>query len=79
MEATKKGLVLDAAKAQSGIGLQTMHYRARVMGGSFRVVPGKRGGTNVMCTISREQSLHPSKMSESKSGNNRRSKRRLSP
>jgi signal transduction histidine kinase len=34
-----------------GIGLQTMHYRARVIGGSFVVQAGKRGGTTVRCIL----------------------------
>jgi PAS domain S-box-containing protein len=36
----------------AGIGLQTMHYRARVMGGTFVITPRKGGGTKITCTIS---------------------------
>lgn len=34
-----------------GIGLQTMTYRASVVGGSLQVRPGDRSGTVVVCTI----------------------------
>jgi len=39
----------------AGMGLQTMHYRARVIGGAFAVTPRKGGGAIVSCTVSREQ------------------------
>jgi PAS domain S-box-containing protein len=34
-----------------GIGLQTMVYRARTIGGTLDVRPGERGGTIVICTV----------------------------
>jgi signal transduction histidine kinase len=34
-----------------GIGLQTMRYRARAIGGTLDVRPGERGGTVVMCVV----------------------------
>jgi PAS domain S-box-containing protein len=34
-----------------GIGMQTMVYRARVVGGTVEIGPGERGGTVVNCTI----------------------------
>jgi len=40
--------------AAAGIGLQTMQYRARVIGGTFAAEPRKGGGTIVTCTINRE-------------------------
>ncbi len=36
-----------------GIGLQTMRYRAGVIGGAFVIARGPRGGTAVTCTINR--------------------------
>lgn len=49
------GLVAAAASAEAagrskGIGLETMGYRARAIGGSLAVRPGERGGTVVTCT-----------------------------
>jgi PAS domain S-box-containing protein len=41
-------------RPEMGIGLQTMHYRARVIGGSFVVQLGKRGGTIVRCILPQE-------------------------
>jgi PAS domain S-box-containing protein len=40
-----------AATGRKGIGLQTMHYRARVIGGRLDVRPGERGGTVVVCAV----------------------------
>jgi signal transduction histidine kinase len=37
--------------ASGGMGLHSMSYRARLMGGTFSVGPGKRGGTVVVCTV----------------------------
>lgn len=34
-----------------GIGMQTMVYRARTVGGTVEIHPGERGGTVVICTI----------------------------
>ena len=39
------------AKPPSGIGLQTMAYRARMMGGVLDVRPGRTRGVVVMCSI----------------------------
>ncbi|HUB27663.1 MAG TPA: PAS domain S-box protein [Tepidisphaeraceae bacterium] len=44
----------DAARAQQagmGMGLRTMHYRARMIGGTISIVPGGRRGTRVECVI----------------------------
>jgi PAS domain S-box-containing protein len=46
-----------------GIGLQTMHYRARVIGGSFVVQAGKRGGTSVRCILPLENTIKKRKAS----------------
>ena len=35
----------------AGMGLRTMDYRARVIGGTLRVQPGAKGGTTVTCTV----------------------------
>lgn len=37
---------------RKGIGLQTMNYRAKIIGGTFEIRPGKRGaGTVVTCSV----------------------------
>ena len=41
----------NASGDGTGIGLQTMQYRARVVGGTLVVRPGERGGTVVACTV----------------------------
>ena len=49
---TDDGVGLGRAGADGkGIGLQTMDYRARVIGGRLEVGPGERGGTVVTCTV----------------------------
>jgi hypothetical protein len=60
-----------------GMGLQTMHYRARVIGGSFAASPGKAGGATITCTISREQpSADSGQTTDMPSGKVPRAKRR---
>jgi PAS domain S-box-containing protein len=39
------------ATPAGGIGLQTMSYRAKLIGGTFDVKPGPRGGTAVVCSV----------------------------
>jgi two-component system, LuxR family, sensor kinase FixL len=41
----------NAATDGKGIGLQTMDYRARIVGGELKVRPGERGGTTVTCIV----------------------------
>ena len=36
---------------QHGMGLQIMHYRAKVIGGSLTVQRDPRGGTRAVCTV----------------------------
>ena len=45
------GIGFDAERAESrvGMGLRTMAYRARMLGGSLRTVRGPNGGTRVEC------------------------------
>ncbi|HWB53949.1 MAG TPA: PAS domain S-box protein [Tepidisphaeraceae bacterium] len=43
----------SASRTIVGIGLQTMQYRARVIGGTFAALSEKRGGTVVTCTLRR--------------------------
>jgi PAS domain S-box-containing protein len=52
----------------AGIGLSTMSYRARVIGGSFSVQPGPRRGTVVTCVVPRPatQDRPATKSAESK-------------
>jgi PAS domain S-box-containing protein len=40
-----------AIQSGMGIGLRTMHYRARVIGGSLAITAGKKRGTRVECTV----------------------------
>jgi PAS domain S-box-containing protein len=58
LDSVKQGLAPTGGtrQPQSGMGLQTMHYRARVIGGNFSVSPRKGGGTVITCAIGREQS-----------------------
>jgi two-component system sensor kinase FixL len=78
-DSVKQGLVLsDRNKPATGIGLQTMHYRARVIGGSFAVSPRKGRGTIVTCTIGHEYSHQPPPKSQGESGKNLRRKRKPS-
>jgi len=49
---TDDGVGLAGAEPSgTGIGMQTMLYRARVAGGNLEVKPGERGGTMVVVTI----------------------------
>ena len=41
----------DMSTSRPGIGLHTMHYRANMIGGSFDIRPGRRGGVVVTCSI----------------------------
>jgi signal transduction histidine kinase len=51
-ETVKEGMATTKERRiPTGIGLQTMHYRARVIGGTFEVMPRKGGGTVVVCRI----------------------------
>lgn len=79
-DTVKKGLVLSGPKnaPPAGMGLQTMHYRARVMGGTFSVAPRRGGGTTVICQVGREQSFHDGKIPERPSEKIRPGKRRPS-
>ena len=52
LEVNDDGLGIPASQARrDGIGLNSMHYRARMIGGSLRVAPGKDGGTEVACHV----------------------------
>lgn len=47
----KKPSSQTRARPASGIGLQTMNYRARLIGGTFDIGPGRNGGTRVVCAV----------------------------
>jgi PAS domain S-box-containing protein len=52
LKITDDGVGLGNAQGDGkGIGLQTMEYRARLIGGTFDVLPGESGGTSVVCTV----------------------------
>jgi two-component system sensor kinase FixL len=52
MTITDDGVGLGQASSDGkGIGLQTMQYRARLIGGALEVRPGKSGGTSVICRV----------------------------
>jgi PAS domain S-box-containing protein len=57
IQGIKQGFAISPTRPGNkppGIGLQTMHFRARVIGGSFDVTPRKGGGTVITCTIRHE-------------------------
>lgn len=58
-DSVKQGLPLSSPYRGTGggMGLQTMHYRARVIGGTFSVIPQKGGGTRIICALGREHSI----------------------
>ena len=47
------GLSPATRKKAAGLGLHIMDYRARTIGGTLRVGPGRRGGTKVSCCVPR--------------------------
>ena len=52
LKVTDDGIGLGNARGDGkGIGLQTMEYRARFIGGTLAVLPGKTGGTTVACAV----------------------------
>lgn len=51
LEVTDDGIGIPATTARrQGIGLKSMQYRARMIGGTLRVTAGRDGGTRVSCT-----------------------------
>jgi two-component system CheB/CheR fusion protein len=75
-ERVKQGLVPVGGDKPppAGMGLQTMHYRARVIGGIFAVTPRPGGGVVITCTLGREQLVRPIRKPETTSGNVPRAK-----
>jgi signal transduction histidine kinase len=53
LSVTDDGAGLSAAKRteSTGLGLHIMDYRARMIGGTLQVGPGRRGGTKVSCCL----------------------------
>jgi PAS domain S-box-containing protein len=45
------GLSADGPRKSGGLGLHIMDYRARTIGGTLRLGPGRRGGTVVYCCV----------------------------
>jgi PAS domain S-box-containing protein len=43
--------MLVSARKPAGMGLRIMHYRARMIGGSFSVQTGVAGGTTIVCAV----------------------------
>ena len=43
--------IASKTSANSGMGLHIMDYRARSIGGTLRLAPGRRGGTTVSCCV----------------------------
>jgi two-component system sensor kinase FixL len=58
VQGIKKGFAVGSPRGirnnSHGIGMETMHFRARVIGGNFDVTARKGGGTVVSCTIRHE-------------------------
>jgi len=46
-----EGLSDAKRKEATGMGLHIMDYRARTIGGTLQVGPGRRGGTKVSCCV----------------------------
>ena len=61
------GLLREGPQA-TGMGLQTMRYRAGLIGGKLEVGPGLRGGASVVCRL-------PPKSSPDRRGSLRRRRR----
>ncbi len=62
IQGIKQGLAVTPKRPGNkppGIGLQTMHFRARVLGGAFDVTARKGGGTVITCTIRHEPAPAP--------------------
>ncbi|MGN6506602.1 MAG: PAS domain S-box protein [Tepidisphaeraceae bacterium] len=51
------GLKKTAGGGRTGLGLRTMDYRARVIGGSLSVQSDERGGTTVLCVVRNPRAL----------------------
>jgi signal transduction histidine kinase len=47
------GFSLATRRKATGMGLYIMDYRARTIGGTLRINPRRRGGTQVSCCVSR--------------------------
>jgi two-component system, LuxR family, sensor kinase FixL len=78
IESVRKGFAMDALQSgkglQGGIGLQTMHYRARVIGGTFAASARPGGGSVIRCILACD-SIEPSASAPKRaSGNSPRAK-----
>lgn len=52
VEDNGNGFAPDSAGNSAGMGLHIMNYRARSIGGTIRITPRPRGGTEVLCCVS---------------------------
>jgi len=90
-DGVQQGLTMGTSnrihRAEMGMGLQTMQFRSRVIGGSFTANKRKGGGTVVVCTIrsepvpsaqSQKPPAAPNRPSPAASGNPSRPNRRPS-
>jgi signal transduction histidine kinase len=50
------GLSPAKRKKATGLGLHIMDYRARAVGGTLHIGPGRRGGTIISCCVPRPRS-----------------------
>lgn len=72
------GIGLGSARTDGrGIGLQTMDYRSRMIGGVLTVRPGERGGTTVTCVVRRDH-LDDTRVRKASNGRES-SKKRIAP
>jgi len=46
-------------KRKDGLGLQTMHYRTKMIGGALAIIPGPTGGLIVRCTVRKQDGFIP--------------------
>lgn len=58
------GVGLPRRRKKDGLGLHSMQYRAKVLGGSLEVRPGAKAGTAVVCSFPVKEFLHGKEKSE---------------
>ena len=59
------GIGLPEGEKEKGLGLHTMEYRARLLGGSFEVGPAAERGTVIFCSFPEKDLIHPQENSGS--------------
>ena len=57
------GIGIQPGTKKSGLGLHTMDYRAKMLGGSLEMGPGSEGGTTVICSFPGQEFIQVSSAS----------------